>query len=208
MVNIPQNYYSVLGVKRGASSQEIKKAFKIKAAAHHPDKLGGDEEAMKHLNEAYNVLKNTYKRTMYDLTGKPDTSDIPTFTDSAEYIYSKNPKDITEKEILHLIQHLNRALTLKGTLRCINKMIEIVKVKNDLAPLMIETAIQEKRGGLNSNLFDAILACVPSPFRQKHIDTFEQYQEKAQTRSEWDRCNKALQEISKAMQQHNKPKPS
>ena len=196
---MPQDYYSVLGVKRDASSQEIKIAFKTKASAHHPDKPGGDEEAMKHLNEAYNVLRNPYKKIMYNLTGKPDASGIPKFTSSAEYIYSKNPEDVTEKEILHLIQHLNGSLTLKGTLRGINKMIEIVKVRNDLAPLMIETAIQEKRGGLNSYLFDAILACVPSPFEQKHIDTLKQYRDKAQTRSEWDRCDKALQEVLRSM---------
>ena len=84
-------------------------------------------------------------------------------------------------------------------------MIEIVKVRNDLAPLMVDTAIQEKRGGLNSYLFDALSDCVPSPFEQKHVDTFKQYRDKAQARSEWDRCNNALQDVLKAMQKHNKP---
>ena len=203
-----QDYYSVLGVKRDASPQEIKIAFKTKATAHHPDKPGGNEETMKLLNEAYNVLRSPFKKTMYDLTGKADISNKPTFTGSAEYIYFKNPKDIKEKDILYLIQHLNCALTLKGTLRSINKMIEIVKIRNDLAPLMIETAIQEKRGGLNSYLFDALLTCVPLPFEQKHIDTFKQYREKAQTRSEWDRCNNALQEVLSAMKKNNKPEVS
>jgi curved DNA-binding protein CbpA len=199
---MPKDYYSVLGIKRDASPQEIKVAFKTMARTHHPDKPGGSEETMKHLNEAYYILRNPHKRKMYDLTGRADSSDVPTFTGSGEYIYFEEPKDIKEKDILYLIQHVNSSLTLKDTLRSINKMIEIVKVRNDLAPLMVETAIQEKRGGLNSYLFDALSDCVPSPFEQKHVDALKQYRDKAQARSEWDRCNNSLQAILQAMKKH------
>jgi curved DNA-binding protein CbpA len=199
---MPQDYYIALGIKREASPQEIKIAYKTMARAHHPDKPGGSEETMKNLNEAYYILRNPYKRKMYDLTGRSDTSDIPTFTGSGEYIYFLEPKEVKEKEIFYLIQHLNRSLTLKGILRGINKMIEIVEDRNDLAPLMVETAIQEKRGGFNSYLFDALLKCDPIPFEQKHVDHLKQYREKAGARSEWDRCNNALQAILKALQKN------
>ena len=63
-----ENYYEVLGVKKGASAAEIKKAFREKAKTHHPDK-GGDEKAFKKINEAYEVLGDEKKRQNYDQFG-------------------------------------------------------------------------------------------------------------------------------------------
>lgn len=50
-----KNYYDILGVKKSASADEIKKAFRKLAQKHHPD-AGGDEETFKEINEAYEVL--------------------------------------------------------------------------------------------------------------------------------------------------------
>ncbi|MCC2631364.1 MAG: molecular chaperone DnaJ [Patescibacteria group bacterium] len=63
-----QDYYSLLGVSKGASEDEIKKAFRKKAHAHHPDK-GGDAEEFKKINEAYQVLSDKQKRQQYDTYG-------------------------------------------------------------------------------------------------------------------------------------------
>ncbi|NCU39561.1 molecular chaperone DnaJ [Candidatus Falkowbacteria bacterium] len=63
-----KDYYNVLGVSKGASSDEIKTAFRKKAHEHHPDK-GGDEEKFKEINEAYQVLGNETKRKQYDQFG-------------------------------------------------------------------------------------------------------------------------------------------
>lgn len=51
-----QKYYEALGVPPGASQEEIKKAFRVKALDTHPDRNGGDEEEFKKVNEAYSVL--------------------------------------------------------------------------------------------------------------------------------------------------------
>ena len=50
-----KSYYDILGVKKSASADEIKKAFRKLARKHHPD-AGGDEETFKEINEAYEVL--------------------------------------------------------------------------------------------------------------------------------------------------------
>jgi molecular chaperone DnaJ len=63
-----RDYYEVLGVSKGASADEIKKAFRRAAIEHHPDK-GGDETKFKEINEAYEVLKDSSKRQRYDQFG-------------------------------------------------------------------------------------------------------------------------------------------
>jgi molecular chaperone DnaJ len=62
------DYYDLLGVKKDASADEIKKAFRKAAVEHHPDR-GGDEAKFKEVNEAYDVLKDADKRKRYDQFG-------------------------------------------------------------------------------------------------------------------------------------------
>jgi len=50
--------YSILGIQRGATDEEIKKAYRKMAVKYHPDKPGGDEEKFKEVADAYDRLTN------------------------------------------------------------------------------------------------------------------------------------------------------
>jgi molecular chaperone DnaJ len=65
-----KNYYDILGVQKGATKDDIKKAFYKLASKYHPDKKGGDESKFKEVNEAYQVLSDEKKRKEYDTYGQ------------------------------------------------------------------------------------------------------------------------------------------
>ena len=67
-----RDYYEVLGVDRDADEATIKKAYRKLAVKYHPDKNPGDstaEEKFKEVTEAYEVLRDSTKRSQYDQFG-------------------------------------------------------------------------------------------------------------------------------------------
>lgn len=66
-----RDYYEVLGLSKGASENDIKKAFRKLAKQYHPDlnKEAGAEEKFKEINEAYEVLSDPQKKANYDQFG-------------------------------------------------------------------------------------------------------------------------------------------
>lgn len=79
-----KDYYEILGVERGASDEDIKKAYRSLAVKWHPDKWvnGTDaekktaEENFKNINEAYGVLSDPEKRRNYDMFGTADAQEM------------------------------------------------------------------------------------------------------------------------------------
>ncbi|MDP3901577.1 MAG: DnaJ C-terminal domain-containing protein [bacterium] len=64
------DYYKVLGIDRGASDDDIKKAYRKLAHQYHPDKHSGDDKKFKEINEAYQILSNKEKKAQYDKFGR------------------------------------------------------------------------------------------------------------------------------------------
>src|SRR5919202_844717 len=72
MATQQKDYYGVLGVKKNASAEEIRKAFRKLARKYHPDVNPGDkkaEEKFKEISEANDVLSDPKKRKIYDQLG-------------------------------------------------------------------------------------------------------------------------------------------
>lgn len=65
------DYYSTLGLKRGATPEEIKKAYRSLAMKHHPDR-GGDEKKFKEISQAYEFLSDPEKKNMIDMGMDPN----------------------------------------------------------------------------------------------------------------------------------------
>jgi DnaJ family protein C protein 7 len=74
-----KDYYGILGVEKQSTTEEIKKAYKKKALAHHPDKNPDDhensEKMFKDISEAYTILSNDKKRSMFDNGMDPNGED-------------------------------------------------------------------------------------------------------------------------------------
>ena len=69
-----QDYYDLLGVHRGASDEDIKRAFRKLAMEYHPDRNqeDGAEDRFKSINAAYEVLSDPEKRARFDRFGQAD----------------------------------------------------------------------------------------------------------------------------------------
>src|ERR1700720_722315 len=72
---MPRDFYDVLGVKRDASEEDIKKSYRKLARQYHPDRNPGDKQAetkFKEIQEAYDVLSDETKRANFDRFGSAE----------------------------------------------------------------------------------------------------------------------------------------
>lgn len=87
-----KDYYQTLGVQKGDSSEDIRKAFKKLARKYHPDVNPGDkkaEERFKEISEAYDVLSDPEKRKKYDTFGSAEFEGFP--GGGRTYSYTSSP---------------------------------------------------------------------------------------------------------------------
>lgn len=114
------NHYKTLRVKKNATQQEIKDAYRELSKKYHPDKQGGDEKKFKALANAYEVIGDPERRVIYDRTGS----------------------DVTENEINGkaggLLQQLFQLSVSQKGLLAIQKIDMIVEIRENLAKGMNE----------------------------------------------------------------------
>ena len=113
-----RDYYEVLGVNKTASQAEIKKAYRILAKTHHPDK-GGDEAKFKEVKQAYEILSDDNKRAHYDQYGHNEPNQF-----GGAGFGGFNPHDIFStffRQDTHQIQQMMITITFKqSVLGCIH----------------------------------------------------------------------------------------
>ncbi|KAL3313462.1 DnaJ subfamily B member 11 [Cichlidogyrus casuarinus] len=79
LVSTGRDFYSILGIKRGSTKKEIKKAYRDLAKKLHPDKNKDDKDAdtkFREINEAYEILNDDEKRKIYDRHGEEGLKDM------------------------------------------------------------------------------------------------------------------------------------
>ena len=91
-----KDYYSILGLSKTASVEEIKKAYRKKALEFHPDKNreANAEERFKEIGEAYEILSDSDKRSMYDRCGQSGQRSANTVPSDFSFKSTVDPFDL------------------------------------------------------------------------------------------------------------------
>lgn len=103
--------YQILGVEKDASADEIKRAYRKLAKEHHPDATNGNDDQIKAINQAYEVLSDDERRARYDATG--------------EYLNPKDMRMIILREIGDgILGFLGQGVSENQVLSCVRSKIE------------------------------------------------------------------------------------
>ena len=88
-----KDYYSILGVSKNVTENEIKKAYKLLSLEYHPDRPKGDSEKFKEISEAYEMLSDPQKKHIYDSGQDPNNMNQHHFqsNDIFEQFFGGNP---------------------------------------------------------------------------------------------------------------------
>jgi hypothetical protein len=113
------DYYKVLGLKKSASSAEIRKAYLNRAKEHHPDR-GGQEQRMHKINEAYETLKDERARALYDEIHRAKYSPAP----DESIFFTEMASDHRTRE--QLLEDTNKSLRQNGLLAAVSSAVAVL----------------------------------------------------------------------------------
>lgn len=147
--------YEILGVKKGVTQKQLKKAYYTKSMVHHPDK-GGDPEMFKQLVIAYNILSDPEKKKRYDDGEPADSIARATMTFDQEVITSLCGMfvqvvangDVKRRDLVNVMKSMleNAIVDLGNNLKAHNSVVE-----------KFETAIKRIKTKAETNPF--VAAC-------------------------------------------------
>jgi curved DNA-binding protein len=111
-----KDYYASLGLERGASEEDIKKAYRRLARKYHPDvsKEAGAEEKFKEVAEAYQTLKDPEKRAAYDQLGSHPAGQEFNPPPNWQQQYTETPFSSEDIDLADLFSHLRGGGTGRG----------------------------------------------------------------------------------------------
>lgn len=112
------DHYSILGVLRDATQEEIKRAYLEAAQRFHPDKniAAGETEVFLEIQQAYEVLSNPKRRTQYDATLPPETRESNRFV-KYEILFSRpSLVHLKEEQLLYILLEIEPAEKQSGSL--------------------------------------------------------------------------------------------
>lgn len=149
-------YYETLGVEPTASAAEIKAAWRKKCSENHPDRQGGNAEAMAAINAAYECLGDPDRRASYDETGR-DPAAGPSLDDVAEQALQILIKQILEDNpqgnLVKLLDvHITREVSNiekdvaknERVISRLNKQLDSVVRKSAGRPSLFNTVLQDQ----------------------------------------------------------------
>lgn len=155
--------YETLGVKPDATKAEIKKAYRKLASKYHPDKPDGDEEMMKKVQRAYDVLSDDEKREEYDKSGD-EIQDLDEFEQQVADLFETFVRggdysgDIILRIELALEQNLEdgkRSIkSLEGKIKNLNALIGRIVIcdgKKNIFEIVLNKNIKLAKTNLQKN---------------------------------------------------------
>lgn len=115
-----RDYYEILGLTKSATDEEIKKAYRSKAKAMHPD-AGGNKELFQELNEANEILSDADKRAKYDQFGHTGPQQHQGYDPFAEFFRNSDFNSFAKQQMRGESMHLTIKLTLEEIFTGVNK---------------------------------------------------------------------------------------
>lgn len=147
------NYYDILGVATDANQDAIKKAFRKKASAAHPDREDGSPELMQRLNAAYACLSDTVRRTTYDESGIDVDSELKSLDSKAHEVlasvFAETLNNGTQNPIEYIHMQLSAVVgKFRDNIRSSETMVSRLRSQR--------TRIRHKTAG-GENIFHAVI---------------------------------------------------
>ena len=158
----PDDYYSILGLQRSASQEDIRRAYLLAAKRFHPDTNArpGETQIFLDVHEAYKVLSNDAKRSEYDQNLLPE-EDIPSLVNHRIQISRRSLLHINEPQLLYLLLDLalNQEQIIEASSLPLNVCLVLdcsTSMKGEKLETVKTTAIELIRTLKHSDIFSMV----------------------------------------------------